>query len=49
MAKQLGLNEFYLQQLMELPGTETMFDLKERLGALAQWNASLRKWVVACV
>ena len=43
VAKQLGLSEGYLQALMDLPGTETMFDLKERLGALAQWNASLSK------
>lgn len=43
VAKALGLNETYLQSLMELPGTETMLDLKERLAALAQWNASLRK------
>ena len=43
VAKQLGLNEVYLQRLTELPGTETMLDLKERLGALAQWNSLLKK------
>ena len=32
-----------VQSLMELPGTETLLDLKERLGALATWNTSLRK------
>lgn len=43
VAKQLGLNEEYLQALMELPGTATVSDLKTRLVALSQWQAALRR------
>ncbi|GAB4822634.1 hypothetical protein N2152v2_009680 [Parachlorella kessleri] len=46
VAKQLGLSEAHLQRLVELPGTETMLDLKERLGALAQWNSLLKKGIL---
>ena len=46
MARSLGLNESYLELLMELPGTTTMLDLKTRLVSLAQWNTSLRKGVL---
>ena len=43
MAKTLGLDEAYLQALMELPGTHTLLDLKTRLASLAQWNDALRR------
>jgi hypothetical protein len=45
MARQLGLNEVHLQELMNLPGTVTMLDLKSRLVALSQWNSSLQRLV----
>lgn len=45
MARQLGLNEVHLQELMNLPGTVTMLDLKSRLVALSQWNTSLQRLV----
>jgi uncharacterized protein with von Willebrand factor type A (vWA) domain len=46
VAKQLGLNEEYLQALMALPGTTSVYDLKSRLVALSQWQASLRRGVL---
>lgn len=46
VAKQLGLSEEYLQTLMELPGTTTVYELKSRLVALSQWQTSLGKGVL---
>lgn len=46
MAKQLGLNEEYLQALMELPGTSSTRELKSRLVAMSQWNADLRRGIL---
>ena len=43
MAKTLGLTPGFLQQLAELPGTATTLDLKTRLVALSELNASMRK------
>lgn len=46
MAKNLGLTEYHLQELMELPMTTGVSSLKTRLLALSEWNSALRRGVL---
>ena len=46
LAKQLGLSEEFLSTLMELPGTKSVADVRDRLLALSHWQGSLRKGIL---
>lgn len=37
------LSEDMLNQLMEMPGTKGMYDLRERADSLAQWKLALQR------
>lgn len=46
LAKQLGVSEEFFNALMELPGTKSVSDMRDRLLALSHWQGSLKKGIL---